>query len=32
MYSTPKSGKYINATLDNIVKTLQKENKLIKNQ
>lgn len=30
MYSTPKSGKYINATLDNIVKMLQSENKLIK--
>lgn len=30
-YSTPKSSKYINATLDNIAKQLQKENKLIKN-
>lgn len=29
-YSTPKSCRYINATLDNIVKTLIKENKLIK--
>lgn len=32
MYSTPKSGKYINATLDNIVKQLQSENKLVKNK
>lgn len=31
MYSTSKSGKYINATLDNIAKRLIKENKLIKN-
>lgn len=31
MYGTPKSGKYVNATLDNIVKRLQSENKLIKN-
>lgn len=31
VYSTPKSSKYINATLDNIVKQLQAENKLIKN-
>lgn len=30
MYSTPNSGKYVNATLDNIVKRLQKENKLTK--
>ncbi len=30
MYSTPKSGKYINATLDNIAKKLLSENKLIK--
>lgn len=30
-YSTPKSNKYINATLDNIVKQLVAENKLIKN-
>lgn len=32
MYSTPKSGKYINATLDNITKKLISENKLVKNQ
>lgn len=32
MYSTPKSGKFINATLDNIAKQLQSENKLVKNQ
>jgi N utilization substance protein B len=32
MYSTSKSGKYINATLDNIAKRLTEENKLIKNQ
>jgi N utilization substance protein B len=31
MYSTNKSGKYINATLDNIAKKLMEENKLIKN-
>ena len=31
MYSTSKSGKYINATLDNISKRLMEENKLIKN-
>ncbi len=31
MYSTTKSGKYINATLDNIAKRLIEENKLIKN-
>jgi len=31
MYSTSKSGKYINATLDNIAKRLMEENKLIKN-
>lgn len=31
MYSTSKSGKYINATLDNIAKRLTEENKLIKN-
>lgn len=32
MYSTSKSGKYINATLDNIAKRLTEENKLIKNE
>ena len=32
MYSTSKSGKYINATLDNIAKRLIEENKLIKDQ
>lgn len=32
MYSTSKSGKYINATLDNIAKKLIEENKLIKNE
>ena len=32
MYSTNKSGKYINATLDNIAKRLIEENKLIKNE
>lgn len=31
MYSTSKSGRYINATLDNITKRLIEENKLIKN-
>ena len=31
MYSTPKSGKYINATLDHIAKKLIEENKLVKN-
>ena len=30
MYSTPKSARYINGTLDNIVKRLMEENKLIK--
>lgn len=30
-YSTPKSSKYVNATLDNIVKKLEAENKLVKN-
>lgn len=30
-YSTPNSGKYVNATLDNIAKTLTAEHKLIKN-
>lgn len=30
MYSTPKSGKYINATLDTIVKKLIEEGKLVK--
>ena len=32
MYSTPNSGKYVNATLDHIVKKLESENKLIKNK
>ena len=32
MYGTSKSGKYINATLDNIAKRLTEENKLIKNE
>lgn len=31
LYSTPKSGGFINGTLDGIVKTLKKENKLTKN-
>lgn len=31
LYSTPKSGGFINGTLDGIVKRLKKENKLIKN-
>ena len=31
LYSTPKSGAFINGTLDGIVKVLQKENKLTKN-
>ena len=31
LYSTPKSGAFINGTLDGIVKLLQKENKLTKN-
>lgn len=31
MYSTPKSAAYINGTLDNIVKRLTEEHKLIKN-
>ena len=31
MYSTPKSARYINGTLDTIVKRLQEENKLVKN-
>ncbi len=30
MYGSPKSGKYVNATLDTIVKRLVKEHKLIK--
>jgi transcription termination factor NusB len=30
MYSTPKSGKYINATLDAIAKKLIEEGKLVK--
>ena len=30
LYSTPKSGSFINGTLDGIVKDLQKENKLTK--
>ena len=30
MYSTPKSGKYINATLDTIAKKLIEEGKLVK--
>ena len=29
-YSTPKSGKYVNATLDHIAKQLVEENKLVK--
>ncbi len=32
MYSTPKSGKYINATLDTIAKKLMEEGKLVKDQ
>ena len=32
MYSTPKSGKYVNATLDAIAKQLQEEGKLVKNE
>ena len=31
VYSTPKSGNFINGTLDGIVKLLQKDNKLTKN-
>lgn len=31
MYSTSNSGKYVNATLDNIAKRLMSENKLVKN-
>ncbi|MBR5194144.1 MAG: transcription antitermination factor NusB [Bacteroidaceae bacterium] len=31
LYSTPKSGSFINGTLDGIVNTLKKENKLTKN-
>ena len=31
LYSTPKSGSFINGTLDGIVKALKEENKLIKN-
>ena len=31
LYSTPKSGAFINGTLDGIVKLLQKENKLTEN-
>ena len=31
VYSTPKSGSFINGTLDGIVNALKKENKLIKN-
>ncbi|WP_455672130.1 transcription antitermination factor NusB [Phocaeicola sp.] len=31
LYSTPKSGAFINGTLDGIVNQLKKENKLIKN-
>jgi N utilization substance protein B len=31
LYSTPKSGAFINGTLDGIVKILQKDNKLTKN-
>ena len=31
LYSTPKSGAFINGTLDGIVKLMQKENKLTKN-
>ena len=31
LYSTPKSGNFINGTLEGIVKVLQKENKLTKN-
>lgn len=31
LYSTPKSGGFINGTLDGIVNSLKKENKLIKN-
>ena len=32
MYSTPKSGKYINATLDSIAKKLMEEGKLVKEE
>ena len=32
LYSTPKSGGFINGTLDGIVNSLKKENKLTKNQ
>lgn len=32
LYSTPRSGAFINGTLDGIVKTLQKDNKLTKNR
>ena len=31
LYSTPKSGRFINGTLDGIVNSLKKENKLTKN-
>ena len=32
MYSTPKSDKYINATLDTIAKKLMEEGKLVKEE
>jgi transcription termination factor NusB len=32
MYSTPKSGKYVNATLDTIAKQLMEEGKLVKSE
>ena len=31
LYSTPKSGAFINGTLDGIVNQLKKDNKLLKN-
>ena len=30
-YGSPKSGKYVNATLDNLSKQLIKEHKIVKN-
>ena len=32
LYSTPKSGKYVNATLDHIAKSLMEEGKIAKDQ
>ena len=32
MYSTPQSGQFVNGVLDNILKDLERENKIVKEE